>query len=70
MQIVKRSKDGLFQPVMYKWIEHDKDISEILNVAGFWGILYSNTSITDSEASCLKVALENLFILSGERIED
>ncbi|RCX23410.1 hypothetical protein DFP94_1011009 [Fontibacillus phaseoli] len=38
-QIIKRSKDGLFTSQVFKWIEHDEEISEIIGEKGFWSSL-------------------------------
>lgn len=67
-QIIKRSKDGLFTSQVFKWIEHDDDISEIIGEKGFWGVLFSTTSLTDTLESCINVTIENLTIASGEKI--
>lgn len=67
-QIIKRSKDGLFTFQVFKWIEHDDEISEIMGEMGFWGVLFSTTSITGSVESCMNVAIENLTSASGEKI--
>jgi hypothetical protein len=68
VQIIKRSKDDLFTSQVFKWIEHDEEISEIVGEKGFWGVLYSATSLTDTMESCMNVAFENLTIASGEKI--
>lgn len=67
-QIIKRSKDGLFTSLVYKWILHDEEISEIVGEKGFWGVLYSTTSLTDTMESCMDVVVENLTTASGEKI--
>ncbi|MDY8026337.1 hypothetical protein [Paenibacillus polymyxa] len=67
-QIIKRSKDGLFTSQVFKWIEHDEEISEIIGEKGFWGVLYSTNSLTDTVESCMKVTIENLTNASAEKI--
>ncbi|GMK37045.1 hypothetical protein PCCS19_00980 [Paenibacillus sp. CCS19] len=66
--IIKRSSDGLFTSKVFKWIEHDEEISEIMGENGFWGVLYSTTSLTETVENCMNVAVENLTIASGEKI--
>lgn len=68
VQIIKRSKDGLFTSKTFMWFNHDKEISEVLGEDGYWGVLYSTTSITDSVDRCMTIAVEQLFVASGEKI--
>lgn len=67
-QIIKRSKDGLFTSQVFKWIEHDEEISEIMGEKGFRGVLYSTNSLTDTVDSCMRVTIENLTNASSEKI--
>lgn len=68
VQLIKRSKDGLYTSKTFMWLEHDIEISEILGKDGYWGILYSSTSISDSVNRCLIIAVEQLYVASGEKI--
>lgn len=67
-QIIKRSKDGLFTSKIFMWFYHDKEISEVIGDDGYWGVLYSTTSITESVDRCMITAVEQLFVASGEKI--
>lgn len=45
----------------------DEEISEIIGEKGFWGVLYSTNSLTDTVESCMKVTIENLTNASAEK---
>ncbi|OME76901.1 hypothetical protein BK120_27535 [Paenibacillus sp. FSL A5-0031] len=68
VQLIKRSKDGLYTSKTFMWLEHDVEISEILGEDGYWGVLHSSTPISDSVNRCLIIAAEQLYAASGEKI--
>ncbi|MFE6799850.1 hypothetical protein [Paenibacillus chitinolyticus] len=68
--IIKREKDGLYESKIYMWFTHDKDIREILNEEGYWGVVSHYKSLFDTETNALKVAIEDLHSSSGEKISN
>lgn len=68
VEIIKRNRDGLFTFLIYKWIEHDPDIKEIMNEEGFWGPLFNQKSLSDTAERAIQTAIEALQNVSSEDI--